>query len=202
MRRLLASTSLTFMLAAAPVWAQVGNPAAMSPGTPQSQPGTPAPNPPNQQDRLFVQQAGMGGMAEFALGRLAEQRAQNAAIKDFGRRMVQDHGRANDQLASLARAANIPVPQALDPEHRAIQEQLEKLSGAAFDLAYIRGQVQEHQKTSLLLEWEIGSGQDAELQRFAAATLPIVLDHLQKARDLQTQLTGQGPVIASATPRR
>ena len=202
MRRLLASTSLTFMLAVAPVWAQVGNPAAMSPGTPQSQRGTPAPNQPNQQDRLFVQEAGIGGMAEVALGRLAEQRAQNAAIKDFGRHMVQDHGKANDQLANLARAANIPVPQALDPEHRAIQEQLEKLSGGAFDLAYIRGQVQEHQKTSLLLEWEVGSGQDAELQRFAAATLPVVLDHLQEARDLETQLTGQGPELVSQTPRR
>jgi putative membrane protein len=202
MRRRLASTSLTFMLVATPVWAQVGNPAGMSPGTPQSPAGTPAPHQPNQQDRLFVQEAGIGGMAEVGLGRLADQRGQSAAVKDFGRRMVQDHGKANDQLASLARAANIPVPQTLDPEHRAIQDQLEKLSGGAFDLAYIRGQVQEHQKTSLLLEWEIGSGQNAELQRFAAATLPIVLDHLQIARDLETQLTGQGPGLASATPRR
>src|SRR2546423_3897332 len=115
MRRLLASTSLTFMLAAAPVWAQVGNPAAMSPGTPQTQPGTPAPNQPNQQDRLFVQQAGIGGMAEFPLGRVAGERAQNAALQGFWRRMVPGHRGGNDPPALLGRAAHIPVPQVLDP---------------------------------------------------------------------------------------
>jgi putative membrane protein len=201
MLRLLASTSLTFMLAAAPVWAQVGNPAGMAPGTPQSPPGTPAPHQLNQQDRLFLEQAGIGGMAEVALGRLAEQRGQNAAVKDFARRMVQDHGKANDQLANIAHGVNVPVPQGPDPEQRTMQEQLEKLSGASFDVAYVRGQVGEHQKTSVLLAWEIGSGQDAELKRFAADTLPVVLDHLQMARDLVSQLTGQGPGLASATPR-
>src|SRR4051812_8869555 len=193
MLRVLASTSLMFMLAAAPVWAQVGNPAGMSPGTPQSPTGTPAPHQPNEQDRLFVQEAGIGGAAEVGLGRLTEQRGQNATVKDFARRMVQDHGKANDQLSNLARAANIPIPQALDLEHRTMQEQLEKLSGAAFDVAYIRDQVGEHQKTSILFSWEIGSGQDAQLQQFAADTLTVILDHLQIAREIYAQLTGQGP---------
>ena len=43
---------------------------------------------------------------------------------------------------------------------------------------YVRGQVVEHQKTVQLLEWEMGSGQQGPLQRFAASTLPKVLDHL------------------------
>ncbi|PAP99788.1 hypothetical protein CIT25_23255 [Mesorhizobium mediterraneum] len=35
---------------------------------------------------------------------------------------------------------------------------------AAFDLAYISGQITDHQRTAQLLEWEIGSGQDTDLQ--------------------------------------
>jgi putative membrane protein len=38
------------------------------------------------------------------------------------------------------------------------------------------------------LIWEIGSGQDAEIQRFAASTLPTVLGHLEIARDLTAEL--------------
>src|SRR5437764_1293549 len=133
MRHVFASTSLTLVLAAVPSWAQVGNPATMAPATPQSVQGMPAPNQPNAQDRLFVQQAAIGGMAEVGLGRLAEQRGQSGAVKDFGRRMVQDHGKANDQLAKVAHAGNIPLPQTLDSEHRMMQEQLDNLSGDASD---------------------------------------------------------------------
>jgi Domain of unknown function (DUF4142) len=45
---------------------------------------------------------------------------------------------------------------------------LEKPSGRDFDLAYIRGQVTEHQMAAQLFEWEIGSGQDSQLRAFAA----------------------------------
>jgi hypothetical protein len=57
--RLLATVSIFALLAAAPALAQTGtgNPAAMAPGTPQSAPGMPAPNQPNQNDRLFVYDA-------------------------------------------------------------------------------------------------------------------------------------------------
>src|SRR4051794_24801466 len=64
---------------------------------------------------------------------------------------------------------------------------LEKLEGDAFDISYIRSQVVDHQKTAQLLEWEIGFGEDADVQRFASATLPV-LEHLQAARDLQAEL--------------
>jgi putative membrane protein len=64
------------------------------------------------------------------------------------------------------------------------------MSGAAFDRAYIAGQVADHQKTAQLLEYEIGSGQDVELKTFASEILPIVLEHLQIAKDIQAQLTG------------
>ena len=78
---------------------------------------------------------------------------------------------------------------------------LEKLSGRPFDLAYMDSQIQDHQKTAQLLEWEIGSGQDPALKKFASEALPTVLQHLRLAQDLKAQLTGGGPqgVSASAT---
>jgi putative membrane protein len=83
------------------------------------------------------------------------------------------------------------LPDELDPDHQRQRAELEELEGAEFDLAYMRGQIVDHQKTVQLLIWEIGSGQDAEIQRFAAATLPTVLRHLEMARDLTAELKGE-----------
>jgi putative membrane protein len=195
--RLFATASLLALLAAAPSLAQPapGNPAAMAPGTPQSAPGMPAPNQPNQNDRLFAAEATIGGGAEVEFGQLAEQKGGSAAVKDFARQMVADHGKANQQLAQLAQTANIPLPRGPDEEHRAMRNQLEKLSGTDFDLAYIRAQVGDHQKTAQLLEWEIGSGQDPQIKAFASQILPVVLRHLEMARAVQYQLTA-----TAATP--
>jgi putative membrane protein len=191
--RLLATVSSIAVLLTIPAWAQEGNPAGMSPGTPQAAPGVPAPNQPNQPDRLFVHEATIGGMAEVELGKLAEQKGHNDAVKDFARRMVEDHTKANDRLMSLAKQDGVVLPDVLDREHRTMRTELEKSSGAEFDRAYIQGQVQDHQKAAQLLEWEIGSGQDTQLKSFAAETLPVVLQHLQMARNLQAQMTGKVP---------
>jgi putative membrane protein len=51
--------------------------------------------------------------------------------------------------------------------------------------------VADHQKTAQLLEYEIGSGQDVELKSFASATLPVVLEHLRGAQEIQAELTGK-----------
>jgi putative membrane protein len=176
--------------------AQEGNPAFKAQDAPLSAQSGPGPKQANAQDRLFALLAASGGMAEVGAGKLAERKGSGASVKEFAGRMVQDHTKANDQLADIAKPGNIPLPTELDPEHRAMQADLEKLSGPEFDVAYMRAQVQEHQKTAQLLEWEIGSGQDMALVHFASETLPKVLEHLQLAQHLIVPLATQ--VHASA----
>ncbi|MBV8523415.1 MAG: DUF4142 domain-containing protein, partial [Acetobacteraceae bacterium] len=45
----------------------------------------------------------------------------------------------------------------------------------------IAGQIQDHQRTVQLLEYEIGSGQDPDLKAFASEMLLHVIQHLQMA---------------------
>ncbi|WP_246672851.1 DUF4142 domain-containing protein, partial [Mesorhizobium sp. B3-1-1] len=66
-----------------------------------------------------------------------------------------------------------------------------------FDLAYISGQIVDHQKTVQLLEWEIGSGRDPDVQHFASDILPAVLEHLRMARDIRSKLVN--PALADAS---
>jgi len=162
--------------------AQTGNPAFTPSGTPSAKPGVPAPHQLNASDRTVVQQLAIGNEAEIELGKLAAQKAHGQPVKTFAQTMVHDHDAAGRSVADLAKAAGLVLPSGLDSEHLALHEHLGKLNGAAFDAAYIQAQVQDHQKTLLLLEYEIGSGQDQALRNFAAQTLPTIRMHLQTAQ--------------------
>jgi putative membrane protein len=193
MIRILAVCGLAALAAAAPALAQqtgVGNPAATPAGTPERAPGMPAAREPNDADRIFAREVLIGGRAEVMFGKLAGERAHGTAVKQFAERMVQDHSRAGDEVMNLAQAAGVPIPEGLDRDHRTIRGELDKLNGAAFDDAYIRGQVTDHQQTVQLLEFEIGSGQDPALMQFAVRTLPVVMRHLQIAQTIATETEG------------
>jgi len=190
MTRLLLAASASVILLAGPASAQVGNPAGMAPGTAETAPGVPAPHQLNTADRGFIEQATFGGRAEVEAGKRAEQKAKATAVKDFARRMVEDHSKANEQLMKISKEAGFTPPEGLDAEHKDVAAKLEKAEDTDFDRAYIDSQVQDHQKAAQLFEYELGSGQDPDLQRFAAATLPTILQHLEIAQDLKAELTG------------
>lgn len=183
-RRFLTVAAAATIAAALPAAAQIGNPAGMAAAT-QAAPGKPAPGQVNAQDRLFVQLVGGGGKSEVALAQMALNRGGGDAVKAFARRMVQDHNDANQRLAQIAADSGVPMPaDNPDSDARATQARLSQLSGAAFDREYLQAQLVDHQKTVTLLQWEMGNGQEPRLQRYAAATLPAVQDHLRHVQRL------------------
>jgi putative membrane protein len=188
--RLIALIATLTTLAVLPAAAQFGNPGGLDPETRESAPGVPLPGQINVPDRLFTTLAAQGGMAEVDLGKLAQQKSRNDAVTAFAKRMVDDHGKSNAQLAELAKQAGLLLPTEPAPDQVEVQQRLSTLNGMAFDAEYMRAQVTDHQKTMQLLLWVIASGENADLQRFASATLPAVVHHLQLAQSLVSQLTG------------
>jgi putative membrane protein len=196
MIRLLAFASIGISLIAPAAFSQSnspattapGNPGGMPPGTTQSAPGVPAPRQTNQADRAFIHAATVGGLAEFEFGRLAAQKATSRTVKEFAQRMVRDHSAANDRLSKLVRADMIAPSDKLDQEHQSMRAKLEQSGGAQFDHSYIQDQIVEHQKTAQLLEYEIGSGENAELKDFATDLLPAVLAHLRMAQAVASEM--------------
>jgi putative membrane protein len=177
-------------LGVAPAPAQFGNPGGRDPGTREGAPGVPIPGQTNVPDRLFTTLAAQGGMAEAALAKLAQQKSRTDAVTAFAKRMIDDHGKSNAQLAEFAKQAGLPLPTEPASEQLEMNQRLSTLNPTDFDVEYMRAQVIDHQKTVQLLLWVITSGQNAELQRFASRTLPDVLHHLQLAQNLVSQLTG------------
>jgi len=88
-----------------------------------------------------------------------KEKATSRAVKEVAQRMVRDHSGANDRLLALGKKVGMSPPDKLDEEHRAMGANLEYMSGAQRDHAYIQGQIIDHQKTAQLLEYEIGSGE-------------------------------------------
>jgi putative membrane protein len=210
MRHLFVSSVLT-LLALPPAIAQsteesntptlgIGNPGFAAPGTKEQAPGVPAPNQPNVPDQVFVIRATLGGAAEIELARLAEQQTRNDAVREFARQMFRDHSRADNTLSRLAERDGISVPEELDAKHQHVLEGLSRLSGPEFDIEYLRVQVQNHQRMAQLMEYVIGSGEDAQVQAFAAASLPKVFVHLAMARELLEEVSRQNPQVAAAPP--
>jgi putative membrane protein len=135
-------------------------------------------------DRKFAMEAAMGGMAEVELGRMAAERGASDAVKQFGQRMVDDHSRANNELMQLASGKGIALPTALDAKHQALMTKMSGLSGAAFDRAYAKEMVKDHNKDVALFQREASRGADSGLKGFAQTTLPTLQEHLRMARAL------------------
>jgi putative membrane protein len=134
-------------------------------------------------DQAFVQEAGVGGLAEVEMGRLAVQKAKDDRVRQFGQKMIDDHSKANDQLKQAASQEGLSVPSAVDEKHKATMARLEKLSGAQFDSAYAKEMVKDHKEDVKLFEKESTAGSSA-VQKFAAETLPTLKNHLQMAEAL------------------
>ncbi|MBV9506639.1 MAG: DUF4142 domain-containing protein [Acidobacteriia bacterium] len=136
-------------------------------------------------DNTFIMKAAQGGMAEVELGKLAQQRASNDAVKQFGKRMVQDHSMANEQLKTIAANQGVTLPTGLDPKDQAIMDRLSKLNGAEFDKAYIRDMVADHRTDIGEFQKEADHGNDPAVKQFASMTLPTLQEHLRMAEDAQ-----------------
>jgi putative membrane protein len=154
-------------------------------------------------DQQFVTKAAAGGMAEVELGKLAQEKGSSDQVKSFGQRMVTDHGKANDELKSLAQSKNITLPSDMDPHEKALRDRLAKLSGAAFDRAYMHAMLMDHKKDVNEFRHESTMAKDPEIKSFAAKTLPTLEEHLKLAQDANRAVGTSGTMTKSSkTPKR
>jgi len=132
---------------------------------------------------VFVKMAAQDGMTEVEAGKLALDKSQDPQIRDFAQRMVNDHGKANAELAKIAKSKGIDAPKALDAEHKAMVETFRSKSGAEFDAAYAQHMNMDHTKAISLFEGATKSS-DPDVAGFAEKTLPTLKEHKRMAEKL------------------
>jgi putative membrane protein len=139
-------------------------------------------------DAKFATEAGNGGMAEVALGKLALTKTTDSSIKEFANMMVTDHGKANTELMGIAKTKNITLPTAPDSTHIKKMDDLSKMTGKDFDKAYVDAMVDGHKKTLDLMNGEAKDGKDADLKAFATKTAPTVKMHLDMINKIKSSM--------------
>ena len=137
--------------------------------------------PPDSATVMFMTKAASGGVMEVQLGQIAQDQAQNQRVKDFGAMMVRDHGKANDELKSIASAKNVTLSDSLMPEHKKHVSEMRSKKGSAFDRAYMSMMVKDHQKDVQEFEKASNNISDGEVKAFATRTLPVLRTHLDSA---------------------
>jgi putative membrane protein len=127
-------------------------------------------------DKTFMKKAAKGGMMEVTMGQMAEQKAQSDDVKSFGKRMVTDHSKANDELKSIASKKGVQLP---SKEH--------SIKWTS-DKAYMDMMVKDHEKDLAEFKEEAASGSDPDVKKFADDTAKMVQEHLDLAKETQGKL--------------
>lgn len=133
-------------------------------------------------DSEFAVKAANGGMEEVELARLASTKASSTPVKEFAKKMLDDHMKANDELQSIATQKNITLPAALSDDAQKDVDRLSKLSGAEFDKEYMSLMVDDHKTDVDEFKKASEECKDPEIKAFAAKTLPTLEGHLDMAK--------------------
>jgi putative membrane protein len=160
-------------------------------------------------DRHFVLETAAVNMMEIDLGRLAAQRAATPGVRQFGEMMVMDHTKAQQELMSIAAAQGMPFPKDMGTmkkmlkamnmsyllvQHMETRDTLAKLPAPLFDMVYIGGMVKGHAKTVASFELEYEGSKVPDLRVWTNKTLPILKQHMLRARSLAEMLADPVPV--------
>jgi putative membrane protein len=130
-------------------------------------------------------------------GKLAESKGSNAEVKAFGKQMVTDHSGVNKQAVALVTKLKVtpednPTSKTLKSGGAGNVKNLEKLSGAAFDRAYIDHEVAYHEQVLDAIDKTlIPSAQNAELKSLLVSVRPAFVAHLEHAKKLQATVAAK-----------
>jgi putative membrane protein len=127
-------------------------------------------------------------------GKLAVSKAKAPDVKAFAQLMITDHSAVNKAATELVQKLHV-TPQS-SPTSQALQKGgddnlavLKKLSGIAFDRAYVDHEVAYHQAVLDAIDTTlIPSAQNAELKALLVKVRPAFAAHLDHAKQLQSQL--------------
>jgi putative membrane protein len=139
-------------------------------------------------DAKFATTAAGDGLAEVNAGKMAQNKAVSPRVKEFATMMVNDHTKAGDELAALAKTKNIALPLMPGADAKKGADDLAAKSGKDFDKAYIDAMLDGHKKAVKLFEDASQNCKDPDLKAFATKTLPTLKMHLDSVQAIHDSM--------------
>lgn len=134
------------------------------------------------------------GAIDIKAAQQALKKTTNKKVKAFARDMLRDHEAVNKQALALVKKLKVtpednPTSEALVKAAKAERAKLGKLSGAAFDKAYIANEVAYHKEVDKALkDVLIPSAHNAKLKDLLETGLKIFEGHEKHAEHVQSEL--------------
>ncbi|MDB5958844.1 MAG: hypothetical protein JWP59_138 [Massilia sp.] len=142
----------------------------------------------NRKDAEYLHNTAQGIMAEVKMGELAQKQAADERVKQFGKRMVDDHGKDLQNLRQLASRKQLTLPDTPNDKQRQEIDKLTRLSGAGFDREYVEYEAKDHKDDVEENGQTMHKAVDPDVRHFANAEYRTVLAHQKQIDTLRTQL--------------
>ena len=133
-------------------------------------------------DSAFMQLASSLSLLQEKLGKVAQDKASSTAVQEFGRQMVAEYAKANQELKEAAKQAAFPRP-VLMREHVQLADRYTRMSRSSFDKAYMAEVVSIHSEAVRLFQHQAENGKVASLKQLASRMLPELQQHLKVATE-------------------
>jgi len=150
-------------------------------------------------DSNFIQTTMSLGLLQVKLAKLAQQKGSSEVVRDFGKQILTDYSKINEQLAAAAKQAAYPHPVLLR-QHQQTFDRFNTMGRSSFDQDYMAEMVSRHGETAALFVAEAKGGKVQSLKQLATTLLPDV----QRYQSLAAQAAGSvgADVTASASGER
>ena len=155
-------------------------------------------------DSVFITRAGSAGLLQVKLGKLAEKKGNSTAVVEFGKRMVTDYSKANEELKAAAKGAGFPGPVLLRQDQQ-IFNRFNGMGRSSFDKNYMAEMIERQNEEVRLLREESAGGRVQSLKQLASKMLPDTEQRLSLAREtagsvgVNVTASASGASEASAT---
>lgn len=142
------------------------------------------------ENQAFVTQALSTNKFEVAAGTLAQMKSKNTQVLQLAGHIVKDHSAIGVDLTDLAKSMELAVPTGIEQQDQTNINILGLLTGTAFDKEFIRMMVESHEKAIPLFQQASGNTgvPAADLRHFAENKVPMLQQHLNEAKALQTSV--------------
>jgi predicted outer membrane protein len=139
-------------------------------------------------DAEFIRDVDASQLLQVRLGKLAQKKGRNSAVKRFGERMEKEHAALQEQWSKMASKNGLKYQSEIGPERRANLDRLEKISDKAFDRAYMTFMIQSHNG---MLNWfrkEGRAARSASVRQLVDRGLPTLEEHMEMAKRVGNQV--------------
>jgi len=136
----------------------------------------------------FAKEAATGGMMEVELGNIAMKNSATQQVKDFGKMMVDDHTKLNNQLKDLATKKNVDLPTTVTNDQQKEIDKLSKKTGANFDKDYVDIMIDDHKKDISAFKKAGDKLSDSDFKTFIMNALPTLQKHLDAIQSIKKKM--------------